>query len=263
MIYISDALVTSPGATDVPLTHSRIGIDNITYGLTPVASSAVVGFPAIAATYPTTYDYWTPSAMPATWAIDAGQSKTCDYVGIVGDIEGRQIDVETSNDNATWTVQSSVIVANRVAMFLFQPVAARYWRVRFTGAAPNVAVINIGLALAMQRAIYQGHTPLTLSRVSEIISNTSEGGQYLGRSLIRSGTQTDASYQHLKAAWYRQYFDPFVKAARTKPFFFAWRPQTFPSEVGYMWTNGDIAPTNSGPRDYMSVSIQMSGIGVD
>jgi hypothetical protein len=30
--------------------------------------------------------------------------------------------------------------------------------------------------------------------------------------------------------------------------------------MGFVWTDGDIAPTNSGPKDYMSVDLQMRGI---
>jgi hypothetical protein len=263
MIYISDALVIGPQAATVPLNNARIGIDNITYGKTPVASSTVAGFPAIAATYPTTFEYWMPNAMPATWAIDNGTTRQCDYAGIVGEIAGRQIDVQSSDDNATWTTHASIIAGQKIAMILFPAVTARYWRLRFSGAAPRVAVVYIGLAVAMQRAIYQGHSPLTLSRVTEMQNNTSEGGQYLGRSIIRSGTATEVSFRHLSADWYRTYFDPFVKRARTMPFFFAWRPQSYPNEVGFMWTSGDIKPTNSGPRDFMSVGFEMTGMGID
>jgi len=30
-----------------------------------------------------------------------------------------------------------------------------------------------------------------------------------------------------------------------------------------MWTSGDIKPTNSGPRDFMSVGFEMTGMGID
>lgn len=263
MIYISDALVLSPSSGEPPLTHARIGYQNITYGKTPTASSAASGYPAIAATYPTTYEYWRPTAVPATWTIDNTSPVECDYMGVVGDIVGCNVKVQSSADGVTWTTRMEAVAAYRVAMLLFPSVTARYWRAVFDGVVPRVAVIYIGKALAMQRAIYQGHSPLNLSRTVELTNNISEGGQYIGRSVVRTGVQTTAEWAHLKADWYREDFDPFVKAAETKPFFFAWRPQTFPKEVGYMWTTGDIAPVNSGPRDFMSVSLPMTGIGVD
>lgn len=263
MIYISDALVATLPEGDQPLTHARIGYHNIAFGKTPTASSAAVGFPAIAASYETTFEFWRPVGLPATWAIDNTTPVECDYAGVVGSIIGCTIRVQSSDDGVVWTTHMEAAAEYRVAMLLFPRVTAQYWRVVFDTVNPDVAVIYIGKALAMQRAIYQGHSPLTLSRVTELSNNISQGGQYLGRSVERMGNECDASWSHLKAAWYRENFDPFVIAAQTKPFFFAWRPLSFPKEVGYMWTGGDIKPVNSGPRDFMSVSLPMSGIGVE
>lgn len=260
MIYISDALVLT---ATVPLRNSRIGYASITFDKTPVASSTEAGFSALAPTYPTTYEYWKPSAMPATWAIDNSTEATCDYAGVTGDIEGTTIQVQSSDDNSTWTTQVEGVATKKVAMFLFEEVTARYWRLRFVNGSPRVSVIYIGKALTMQRSIYAGHTPITLSRRTEYSNTLSESGQYLGRSIIRGGVETSAAYQHLTADWYRANFDPFVRAAQVRPFFFAWRPVPYPQEVGFVWTSGDIRPQNTGPRDFMSVSFNMTGIGVD
>jgi hypothetical protein len=260
MIYISDSLVLSP---TVPLRNSRIGYQSITFDKTPTASSTEAGFSALAPTYPTTYEYWKPSAMPATWAIDNTTEAVCDYAGVAGDIEGTTIQVQSSDDGTTWETQVEGVATKKVAMFLFEEIGARYWRLRFVNGSPKVSVIYIGKALTMQRSIYVGHTPITLSRATEYSNNLSEGGQYLGRSIIRGGVVTGAAYQHLTADWYRANFDPFVKDARTRPFFFAWRPVPYPQEVGFVWTSGDIRPQNTGPRDFMSVSFNMTGIGVD
>jgi hypothetical protein len=258
MIYIQSGYEPTPD-----LLHSRIGIQSIVQGKTPTASSAATGYPAIAATYPTTFEYWKPSTVPATWAIDNGADVACDYFGLVGDFNGATINVQSSPDNSTWTTQVSGAPTGRVAMFLFESVTARYWRIQVTGAVPSIAVVYIGAALAMQRKLYQGHTPLTLSRITETTQNTSETGQYLGRSIIRKGLQTSCEYQHLTADWYRANFDPFVEAARESPFFYAWRPEQYPAEVGFVWTTGDIRPSNTGPRNFMSVGFKVAGIAND
>lgn len=253
-------IIQSAYAPDPALTHARIGYGSIAYGKTPIASSAVTGFPAIAATYPTTYEFWQPSAVPATWTIDNGLAVSCDCVGLVGDFGGAGVAVQTSPDGTTWTTQVSGTLTDRINMLLFAAVSARYWRLEFTTVVPKVAVAYICKALAMQRRIYQGHSPLTLSRTTEFNTNMSEGGQYVGRSIVRMGASTEASWQHLKADWYRTNFDPFVKDARTAPFFFAWRPSKYPNELGFVWVDGDIQPTNSGPKDFMNVSLNMKGL---
>ena len=91
-------------------------------------------------------------------------------------------------------------------------------------------------------------------------SHDLEGGQWLGRSIIRKGVTTSYQWRHLKAAWYRQYFDPFVKSARTTPFFIAWRPETYPNEVAYAWAKSDIRPSNMGIRDFMEVTLSVEGL---
>lgn len=249
------------GYTPATPNHARIGWQNLTYGKTPTASTSATGFPAIAATYPTTFEFWRPTAIPATWAVDMLSAVPVDYVGIVGDLNGATVYIDSSSDNfSTFTTQMSATPGQRINMFLFAEVSARYWRVRVDGQIPNIAVIYIGKSLTMQRGIYQGHTPLTLSRETELSNNMSDGGQWLGRSIIRRGATSQAAWAHLTSSWYRANFDPFVESARVAPFFFGWRPSSYPAEMGFVWTDGDIAPSNSGPRDYMSVDISVRGL---
>lgn len=256
MIYIQSGLSPTPD-----LNHARIGYQNLTYGLTPTASTSAAGHPATAATYPTTFEYWTPTALPATWSVDLGSAQAVDYLGMVGDMNGCTISLESSTDNSTWTTQETrTSLTDRINLFLIAPITARYWRLSISVAFPLLAVVYLGQALAMQRKIYQGHTPLTLARETELSNNMSEGGQYLGRSIIRKGASTKGEWQHLKADWYRANFDPFVKAARTAPFFIGWRPEQYPAELGFVWTGGDIAPSITGPRDFMSVGMSFQGL---
>ena len=256
MIYIQTGYNPTPD-----LRHARIGWQNRAFGRTPTASSTANGFPAINATFPTTFEFWRPATLPATWTVDLGTAHPIDYVGIVGDFNGATVTVEHSPDGVTWTAADTRVgVTTRINMFLFAEVTRRYWRLSFSVAIPRLAVAYIGKALAMQRRIYQGHTPLTLSRETTLSNNVSEGGQYLGRSIIRRGAGTSASWSHLRADWYRSEFDPFVRAARTAPFFIGWRPETFPAELGFCWVGEDIAPENSGPRDFMSVEMSFRGL---
>ena len=145
-------------------------------------------------------------------------------------------------------------------MVIFAEVTDRYFRVSAAGStAPQIGVIYLGVALAMQRAIYAGHSPITLARRTVKRPTKSEDGQFLGSSTIRYGLQTGFAWKHLKAQWYRDNFDPFVKSARSKPFFIAWRPSKFPNEIAYGWSTGDITPSNMGVLDYMDVSMSVEG----
>jgi hypothetical protein len=261
MVVIQDAFDPA-----VPLTHSRIGIDNIARTGTVSASSEAAGFPAIAAANPLTYEFWKPTAFPAWWRVDAGAAVTVDYVGIaahnLGTI-GSTVEVQSSDDNSTWTtVDSHTPTSDSPIMFLFAPVSARYWRITVAGEAV-IGAVYIGKVIEMQRAAYAGINPIDLSRRTVIRPNVSENGQWLGRSIIRQGNATSVTFRHLTFDWYKVNFDTFVKAARQYPFFFAWRPDAYPDSVGYVWTDTDIVPTTMGIRKFLEVGISMEGIGFD
>ena len=251
----------------VPLTHSRIGIESIGRTGTVSASSEAAGFPAIAAANPLTYEFWSPTASPAWWRVDAGSAVTVDYVGIASHnlgTRGSTVTVQKSDDNSTWDdVDSHTPTTDAPIMFLFAPESARYWRVSVTGNDLAVGVIYIGKVLEMQRAAFAGINPVDLSRRTTIRPNVSEGGQWLGRSVIREGVATSVGFRHLTNAWYRANFDPFVEQARSYPFFFAWRPEGYPTSVGYVWTNSDIVPTTMGIKDFLEVGLDMEGLSLE
>jgi len=268
-VVISSDLVLSAQAGEVqPLTHARIMYQNLVPDAEVTGATESAGFEADATQSYSTYDRWLPTEIPATITYDFGELKDFDYIFIASHNLGSSaaaILPEYSLDGETWDEFSAErIPSNDSALaFLNSEVTGRYMRLTITSATtiPVIGVVMCGVALAMERAIYGGHTPVTLSRQTEMRPSQSEGGQWLGRSVVRKGYSTSYSWSNLTAAWYRANFDPFVKQARFQPFGIAWRPETFPDEVVYAWTNGDIAPSNTGTRNLMSVG--MSIIGYD
>lgn len=266
MILITQsALLAESG--DYPFTNARIGYDTITRTGTLTASSETALHPAYAAGLPNTYDSWIPASIPAHIDCDAGAVASVDYIGIAAHTLGSSgctFKLQYSADGITYSdaTPNMTVPNDTPIMVFFAEASARYWRLDISaGSAPIIGTWYAGKSLAMQRAIYGGHSPITLSRQTVIRSNKSEGGHFLGRYIVRSGVSTSAQFKNLTADWYRTYFDPFVLAARTMPFFFAWRPLEYPAEVAYAWTAGDIVPQNMGVRDLMSVSIDMQGVG--
>lgn len=251
----------------IPLTHSRIGIDNIVRTATVTASSAVAGFPAIAAKNPLTYEFWEPASLPATWNVDALAARDVNYCGIASHTlgtTGSTVILEYSMNNSTWVeVDRHSPIDNSPIMFLFSAITARYWRLNVDGTSPKIGVVYLGMTLEMQRACYAGISPIEMNRQTVIRPNVSEGGQWLGRSIIRGGSQMSVAFSHLTYDWYKANFDPFVELARSYPFFFAWRPEGYPETIGYVWTGADIAPSTMGVRDFLSVSFDMEGLAIE
>jgi hypothetical protein len=271
VIVYTSPFILSEAAAGRPLTHPRIGYQT---WLRDLAASAVTVSgeteegPKDMPLRPDTATYWRPPALPATWIADLGATRDVDYVGLVGSLgsSGASVLVETSIDDGVWTVLGAEALPADDAPLLFLDASRQARKVRLTvkgvgGAVPRIASVYAGEILAMPRAIYGGHAPLTLSRVTALSNTMSRGGQFLGQEIRRHGVQGSASFRHLTAAWYRANFDPFVKAARNYPYFFGWRPETFPLESAYVWTTEDIQPQNMGLRDFLQVSVPMIGIG--
>lgn len=272
-VVISPNLVI-PGANSdtppFPLSHARIGYQSLLAASMVTATSEAAGFPASALVNGLTYDQWRPTALPATLDVDLGEAKDCDYMGIAAHnfaTIGATVTAEYSTDGgSTWTTVSEFSPGdNNPIMLIFDTITARYWRlvVDAPSGTLQMGVLYLGEALAMQRSIYGGVSPITLARRTEYNSNISDSGQWLGRTIVRKGSTASFEWRHLTADWYRENFDPFVKAARTTAFFIAWYPSKYPGEVGYCMTTGDVRPSNMGVSNLMSVSIQCEGFSDD
>ena len=259
-IYISSALVVSPSALDEPLENARIGYASIIPNSVLTGTSGVTNYPLINILNPATYERYKPvTATACTIDIDASTATEVDYLGI----QGRGISnvkIYYSSNGTSYTLADEFNPVGSAIMGLFESMTHRYYRIVLTGTDLVVIALKLGKALAMQRAIYGGHTPITMGRVNAVRPNMSETGQYLGASIQRKGFSTKFNWSNLKAAWYRANFDLFVDSEpRVNPFFIAWRPSSYPNEVAYCWAMSDITPSNTGTKDFMEVSIKVEG----
>lgn len=260
---------------------ARIGYDNVLRGITPDVSSTESGFFAGALSNSLTNELWQPESGETVSTVEwSFSSKSIDYVGIAGHTLGSEsgsVKITYSTDNgssysdiceggASVCVTTVSPADDSAIMVLFETITGvTNLKLSFTwaGDEPSIGVVYAGTALVMQRPIYGGHSPITLSRRVSRRPQAAEAGQWLGRSIIRRGFESTISWSNLEAAWYRANFDPFVKSAERYPFFLAWKPEDYPDEVALCWCNDDIKPVNSGIRDLMDVSIGLQGYGVD
>lgn len=256
---ILDPSVEDPDAGLYPLNHARILYASALSGAVAVATGGTGAANVLNAA---TYSRWSfTGSQSITLSLPANQM--IDAVGLAAHSFGAAVvqAYYSATDAGVFVPVGAAQSGPEAMLFLLNSaVSAKRIRVVITATGPQVlGVIYAGVALQMQRPIYRGHAPATMSRVTEYLSNESEAGQWLGRNVIRQGLIVDLNWSRLSAAWVRQYFDPFIKSARTTPFFVAWNPQDYPREVAYAWTTEDIKPTNTGPRDLMSASLSAKG----
>lgn len=256
-VTTSATVVSETGA----LTLARIGYHNLARAASISASSAEADYPALAARNDNTFEFWKPTGAAATWRADLASAQIVNYMGVYGDFNGAALRAQYSTDDAAWSNASDVASpTGDSALFLFPQQTARYWRLLVATAVPTIGHIRFGRILTMERPIMQGVNPITLARSTVIRPTISERGQWLGRSIIRSGLEASYQWKNLSAAWVRTTFDPFALDAREHPFFFAWRPiSTYLDEIAYVWTKDDIRPVQSGPNSLMSLGFDVMG----
>lgn len=228
------------------------------------ASSETSDGPAENAVDGLTYDWWEGEGDPAgdTLTVNSG-SVACDYLAVaVHDLgsQGASITLQGSANGSSWTTVAGPYSPTDDKPWLWRFTVATYswWRVVINGAACRLGVLQAGTALVLPEGVYSGHTPSSLNRKPKILNNESEGGQLLGRSLIRSGAEADIRQDRVTATWVRNTWSPFATYAETRPFFFAWRHTSFPQEVIYGWSAGG-AKVEQGQGHFMSVSLDIKG----
>jgi hypothetical protein len=188
-----------------------------------------------------------------------------DAVGIgAHTLGGSLVTVEYSATEAGAGVEVSSFTPDNdaaILLLLDEPVTCARLRVTAVGVDLEIGVVYCGIALQMQRPTFAGVRPINLSARTEYDNNTSDAGEFLGRNIVRTGLASSLSWKYLEDTWIRDYFDPFRVAARTVPFFIAWRPYEYPTEVAYAWTNEDIVPENMGQAKYMTVALNFLAYG--
>lgn len=246
-----------PETSGFPLNYARIGYDNTLINGSAAAVSDNVG--AANMLTPSTYDKWRPTSDGL--ALLTGNSQLCDYVGIAAHnlgSDGVTLTVKVSNGGGFTTVYNQPVPDNKALFIRFT--AATYDRVELSisgSTNPEIGVVFLGLELEMMRPIFSGHKPSILSATDVVTPQISDGGQFLGKQIVRQGYATSAQFQHLTDEWYRSAFQPFVEHAKTRPYFWAWNLLESPSDIVYGWTNDNIAPSYMGIRNWLEVSFDI------
>lgn len=285
MTVISGQFVLS-AEDQYTLDHPVIGYENLATTDNTVATVENTNYPASNLLNPATNLKWVAEADTAfsdiylTVTLD-GFSEV-DYVGIAGHnfgTVGAIISIEgttefDSNGDPIWDsaypLSDETILANdRPAIFRFTRDFLFGVRVRIQypvlGSGddliePEAAVLYVGKLLTLQRKIYVGHSPISLSRAANVSNGRSESGNFLGRIVLGESNYTSVNLANLTPDWVRNYLDPFLEEAVETPFFFAWRPQSYPTEVGFAWMTDDAQVTNSLSNGMMAVDFNLGGI---
>jgi hypothetical protein len=270
MIIISRNLVLSDQYAEVDPNAPRIGYRTLATFGNVVADSENILYPVSNLTNVATSSFWRSESAGVQYVyVTPGLNSGVDYIGFANHnlgSAGISYQVEGSDDGSVWTPISDEVIPgdDTPHVQLFVRVTYGAYRVKFTpstSVVPQIAIMYLGRILSLPRNIYVGHIPITMGRETSMVNNKTENGQFLGRIIRRQYLQTTVKMQNISPSWVRTYLLPFMDAAEATPFFWSWRPQRYPREVGYCWTTDDIHPENQRNNGMMSFSMKIQGIG--
>lgn len=245
---------------------ARIGYENLLENGTVVASSEDADFPVANAYDWRTSDFFKPAAS-GTINIDLTLSGAdgADYFAFYGQdlySHGGTIKLQYWNGAAYVDCFTAITPTdNTPQMVTFASQSATLWRVVITCSSVfSIAVISFGAQLTLERGMYFGWTPPQFGRNTQLIDSTSDGGEFLGRSIIANGVSSDLQLNQASDAWMRTYGLPLLKRLELKPFFFVPNITGYPGECVFAFTDGAIPPPTQSAYGFMSASIPIRGM---
>jgi hypothetical protein len=261
MTVISSGMILAPAVA----LASNAGVlayqNNVTFS-TITATSSLPFRPITNAANPATAFVWeAASNADQTVTIDNGGA-IVDYLGIARhNLNQIGLQIRVRFDGQTVIPFTSVTSA-QAQLILFSEAAPNTVEIEIQGATDPViiGVIYLGISIRMERNIYVGHTPINYGRDRTSINGRSENGQYLGELVVNESLTTQVSLQNLTPQWYREVLDPFFALKPRVPCFWAWRPESYPDEVGYCWVEGDPRPTNQRANGMMQIDWTFRGL---
>lgn len=177
---------------------------------------------------------------------------------------GGSISLEYSTDGGTtWLAAGPVITpgdTTPIYKVLAAPILAGKWRVKVVSPSiVDIGCICIGYDFQFERGCWVGFSPPRLARDTDITNTKSQGGVWLGRTIMRNGVAFDFPLDLLTPGWVETYWRPFVIAAERHPFFVLWNNSDFPTDVAYAWSDGPIAKPEYSHVKFMKVGIKCAG----
>lgn len=265
-IVFSDALVAARTSSDEDF--PIFCWDNQVTSANIEADEEDSEFPAVNLANPATNLLWKSGSTADQYiTVTLDGDDPTDYVAIARHNLGSGlcvVSVEGITDDvgAVWTelVDDALLGDDGPAIFLFD--AGYYVGIRLKlqpgSVEPQMAVVSVGSKLTMERGVQPGHVPVPYARSVEAIGGRAPSGDYLGTIITRQILSTSVTFRALSPDWVRSSLQPFLDVFHS-PFFFAWWPVTYSTEVGYAWGTNDPQPSPQ-MAGHIDITMDMSAV---
>jgi len=195
-----------------------------------------------------TFDFWRPGTAGTHWLrATFGAGRWSNYLGIAAhDLpqRGAVVKMQHSTDSGTtWTDSSDDFrpATSSPILILYTDVFAPSHRLLIVSdEAVSIGAVHFGEVLKLDAPLTAPWKPPHLSRANRYLNEVSEGGAFLGRSVIAEGAELELEIPGVGMAWVRDKWEDTVRLIETRPFFFAARDSdalggVAEAEVFYGW----------------------------
>lgn len=247
--------------------HPVVGLHSIITAINTAASSADPLYPVTNLVNSATHLKWQAvAAGEVTLTITTLSADDVDYVAFARhNLWSQQISMLVEGDDGGGyfeLVPEFRPAADGPILKRFDPQPLTSIRITLSegDAAAAIAVLKVGKLNVFPRKLYQGMTPFSLARTAKISNGRAEAGNFLGRVVSQQFEQQKVPLSLITPYDYRKRVDPVIEASQDEPFFFAWRPESYPRELGYYIMTNDPMPVNQSPHGLVALSLEMTGV---
>lgn len=270
VIISSNLTLTAPEESDLTLDHPVIGWQSLCTSSNVFADSADSNYPVSNIANPATHLFWkTASTSDQVITLTTGTTDPIDYLAIAAHNFGSlgtpvSVGYYDTSSPPVWTelVAESMLANDSPVLFRFSAQILTRISLRFNpnGNFPQIAVMYVGKLLVLPRKLYQGFAPINYARVAKVTNGRSEAGNFLGRIVLQEFVKDTVPLSLIDPTYFRDHIAEFLVDSKERPFFIAWRPQTYPLEVGYCHMTNDPLPINEAPHGLIAMQLEMTGV---
>lgn len=231
---------------------------------TVTASSEVSGFEKENAYDWRVFNWWKATSTGDAWIqVAFGSAKTADYFAVAAhDLTDQSASIKlqySTNNGSTWNDATTASTGsdNRIIFKTFDSISASYWRVFVSAptAVASIGIVAFGDRIDLPVGFNTGFSPPALARKNEYETSMSNNGQFIGKSISRKTYTGDISLRLLEPGWVRNYWEPFIDRAETKPFFLSWDTASYSDEAVICWMEDRYRGPSYDSTQTMSVNL--------
>ncbi len=138
-------------------------------------------------------------------------------------------------------------------------VTAARWRWKIvTAVDAYIGCLAFGVDFGFERGCWVGFSPPKLARNTDLTNNISQGGRWLGRTVIRNGAAFSFELDKLTASWVNSTWYPFMLHAERRPWWLLWEKTGHPAEAAWCWSEGKIGKPANSHVNFMSASMNVN-----